>query len=80
LKALLAIIVLILVLILVGWLRVGMPEGDPTIQVDKDKVKQDTERIVESAKRAIDQATDPDEREAAGTDDAPAPAHDAVSP
>jgi hypothetical protein len=70
LKAFLAIVVLVLVFILVGWLRVGMPEGDPTIRVDKDKVKQDTERIVESAKQAIDKATDSDEQDAGQTDDA----------
>ncbi|WP_404305396.1 hypothetical protein [Neorhodopirellula lusitana] len=44
--------VIIVVLVLVGWLRFSSPEGDPTIRVDTDRVKQDTSNIVEKAKDA----------------------------
>lgn len=54
-RALIVIIALVLVLLLIGWLRLGAPDGDPTIQVDTDKVKQDTSAVVESAKDAIDE-------------------------
>ncbi|SMP59175.1 hypothetical protein SAMN06265222_106178 [Neorhodopirellula lusitana] len=51
-RALIIAGVIIVVLVLVGWLRFSSPEGDPTIRVDTDRVKQDTSNIVEKAKDA----------------------------
>lgn len=55
-RALIAIVLLMLVLGLIGWLRFSSPDGNPTIQVDTEKVKQDTAEIVEKSKQAVDTA------------------------
>ncbi len=54
-RTVLVIGVIVVVLLLVGWLRFGTSDGNPTIQVDTDKVKQDTSAVVESAKDAIEE-------------------------
>ncbi|TWT53771.1 hypothetical protein Pla22_14040 [Rubripirellula amarantea] len=50
------ILVLVLVLGLIGWLQFSSPNGNPTIEVDTDKVRQDTSTIVEKTKNAVDSA------------------------
>lgn len=53
-RAILVIAVILLILGLVGWLRIGSSDGDPTIRVDTEKVKQDTSEIVEKTKQLVD--------------------------
>ena len=53
-RALIVIVLLAVVLGLVGWVTYSTPDGDPTIRVNTEKVKQDTSEIVERSKRAID--------------------------
>jgi hypothetical protein len=54
-----AIVILVLVVIfgLVGWVKFGSPNGDPTIQLDSDKIKQDTSEIVEKTKEVVEQTS-----------------------
>ena len=53
-RAILVIVVLVLVLAWVGWLSLSTPDGNPTLQVNTDKVKADSAVIVEKSKQAID--------------------------
>ena len=53
-RAILVIVVILVVLALVGWVSFSTPDGDPTLRIDADKVKQDTAVIVEKSKQAID--------------------------
>ncbi len=57
-RVLLVIVALVLVMLVIGWLRFSSPEGNPTIQIDGDKVKQDTSSLVDSTKSAVNQAAD----------------------
>ena len=43
------IVMLLLILGLFGWVQFHSSDGDPTIRVDIDKVKQDTNQIVEKS-------------------------------
>lgn len=52
-RTLLVIAVLVLILVFAGWLRYSAPGGNPTIEVDTDKVKQDTSTMVEKTKEAV---------------------------
>jgi predicted negative regulator of RcsB-dependent stress response len=49
-RALIVIVVLAVVLGYVGWVQFSSPDGDPTIRVDTEKVKQDTSAMVEKSK------------------------------
>lgn len=49
---------LILILVAVGWLRFFSPEGNPTVQVDTEKVKEDTSAFVEESKRVAGEAAE----------------------
>ena len=53
-RAILLIVVILVVLALVGWVSFSTPDGDPTLRIDADKVKQDTAVIVEKSKQALD--------------------------
>lgn len=57
-RALIAIVVIVLVLLLIGWLRFSTPDGDPTIQMDTDKMKQDTSAIVDETKDAAEEISE----------------------
>lgn len=57
-RALLVIVVIALVLVFVGWLKFSSPDGNPTLQVDTDKVKHDTQHIVEGTKDVVHEATE----------------------
>jgi len=57
-RALIIIILLLLVLGFVGWLQFSNPDGDPTIRVNTEKVKQDTTTIIEKSKNALDNASE----------------------
>lgn len=53
-RNLLVIAVVILVLIMAGWLKYSSQEGNPTIQIDTDEVRRDTEEIVDRGKQVVD--------------------------
>ncbi len=57
-RALIVIVVILLILGLVGWLRFSLPDGNPTIRVDTQKVKQDTSELMENSKQAVDIAAE----------------------
>jgi hypothetical protein len=57
-RIVIVVLVVVLILGLVGWLRFSSPDGDPTIRVDTEKVKQDTSEIVEKSKQVIDGAAE----------------------
>lgn len=57
-RAVVIIAVLLVVFGLVGWVQFSTPDGDPTMRVDSDKVRQDTSVIVEKSKQAIDSAAE----------------------
>lgn len=57
-RALIVIAVIVLILGLVGWLQFSSPDGDPTIRVDTDRIKQDTSEIVEKTKDAVDRTVE----------------------
>ena len=48
------LIILIAGLLIFGWIRFSMPDGNPTIQIDSDRVKQDTSTIIDKAKQTVD--------------------------
>ena len=57
-RAVIIVAILILFLVAVGWLRFFSPDGNPSVQVDTDKVKEDTSAFVEESKRVIGQTAD----------------------
>ncbi len=57
-RAIVVVVVLLFILVLVGWLRLSSQDGNPSIQLETDKVKEDTATIVEKSKQAIDNATE----------------------
>ena len=56
-RTILFVAVLLFALGWIGWVKFSSPEGDPTIRVDSDKVKQDTAVIIEKSKDAFDDAS-----------------------
>ena len=56
-RAVILIAVIVLILGLLGWLQFSSPDGDPTIRVDTDRIKQDTSEIVEKTKDVVDEIT-----------------------
>ncbi len=57
-RALIVVIVILVVLGFVGWIKFSSPDGDPTLRVDTNKVKEDTSAIVEKSKELTHQAVD----------------------
>ena len=57
-RAILAIVLLLIVLGFVGWLQFSTTDGDPTIRVNTEKVKQDTSEIIDKSKNLIDNAAE----------------------
>jgi hypothetical protein len=57
-RVLIVVAVLLLICGLVGWVQYSSSDGNPTIHVDTEKVKQDTASIIEKSKQAIDGATE----------------------
>ncbi len=57
-RAIIGIGILLLVLAWVGWVQFSSPDGDPTIRVDADKVRQDTSVIVEKSKQVLDETAE----------------------
>jgi hypothetical protein len=54
-RAVVVVIVIAIVLVLVGWLQFGIFDGDPTIRMNTDKVKQDTSAIVDETRNAAEE-------------------------
>ncbi len=57
-RAMIIVAFLILILVAIGWLRFFSPDGDPTVQVDTDKVQEDTSAFVEESKRIVGDAAE----------------------
>jgi len=57
-RAIIVIIFLVLILAAVGWLRFSSPNGNPSVEIDAAKVRQDTSEVIESSKRAVGAAAD----------------------
>ena len=57
-RAVIVIVVLAVVLVLVGWVSFSSPEGNPTIRVNSEKVKNDTAVIVDKTKQAVENVAD----------------------
>ena len=55
-RGLLIVIALILILILVGWITVSFTGERASITLEKEKIKQDTHEITESARDFSDKA------------------------
>lgn len=70
-RAVIIIAFLILVLVAVGWIRFFSPDGNPAVQVDTDKVQEDTSTFVEESKRALGGAADAIERRRTGDSSVP---------
>ena len=58
LRAIIVIVLLAIILSFVGWLSFSSPDGDPTIRVNADKVKQDTSAIIDKGREVINNAGD----------------------
>ncbi len=67
-RALVVIVVLLLILAIAGWIQLGAPDGDPTIRVDTDKVKQDTSSLVDRSKRVVQDAAENIDRDEEGVE------------
>lgn len=53
-RALLVAVVVVIVLALLGWLRFGTPDGNPTLQIDTEEIREDSGEIVEQGKAAVE--------------------------
>lgn len=57
-RAVIIVAILLLFLVAVGWLRFFSSDGDPGVQVDTEKIKEDTSAFVDESKRVIGQTAD----------------------
>ncbi len=57
-RAVIIVAFLILILVAIGWLRFFSPDGDPAVQIDTDKVQEDTSAFVEESKRIVGDAAE----------------------
>jgi len=57
-RAIIVILFVVLILAAVGWLRFSSPNGNPSMEIDTAKVRQDTSDVVEGSKRAVGVAAD----------------------
>jgi hypothetical protein len=53
-RTFLVIALIIVLLAIVGWIRFGRNNGNPTLEIDADKVKQDTTTIWDEGRQAFD--------------------------
>lgn len=53
-RTFLVIVLIIVLLAIVGWIRFGKQEGNPTLEIDADKVKEDTTMIWDEGQQAFD--------------------------
>lgn len=69
-RVLVGVCLIILVLILVGWLTVGSPDGDPGISVDTSEVEKDTRAMMDTTRETFsDAAQTVDDNVTIGSDD-----------
>ncbi|MDM4019359.1 hypothetical protein [Roseiconus lacunae] len=54
-RGILVAVLVVAALFLIGWLRYDDTNGDPTVRVDSESVRQDTSQMVEATKRAADE-------------------------
>lgn len=57
-RTILIIILVAVVLGLVGWLSFSNPDGNPTLRVNTDKIKQDTSTVIEKTKDLANDSID----------------------
>ena len=57
-RILIAVVVIVAVLGFVGWIQFSSPNGDPTLRMDTNKMKEDTSAIVDKSKELTHQAAD----------------------
>jgi hypothetical protein len=57
-RAIVIVAFLILILVAIGWLRFFSPDGNPAVEVDTAKIKEDTSSFVEESKKAMGDAAD----------------------
>jgi hypothetical protein len=57
-RALLVIIAIVLLLVFAGWMTFSTQNGNPTVQFDTDKAQQDTQRVVDETRQAIQHTAD----------------------
>lgn len=57
-RTLIAVTVIVLILVFVGWLKFGSQDGNPGVSVDTGKVRRDTEAVVESVEGAAQEIDD----------------------
>lgn len=68
-RTLIAVVVLVVVFALIGWLRFGTTNDNPAVEIDTDKVRDDTSAVIEKSKQAIGGAAD---KMKEGTEEEPA--------
>jgi hypothetical protein len=71
-RAIIFVAVVVLIMVLVGWITFSSQPGRSTINVETQKIEQDTEQMVESGKNlvreagdAVDEAVETDKERAA---------------
>jgi hypothetical protein len=57
-RAIIFLAVVVLIMVLVGWISFSSQPGRSTINVETQKIEQDTEKIVESGKNLVREAGD----------------------
>lgn len=57
-RALIAVTVVVVILVFIGWLKFGSQDGNPGVSVDTEKVRRDTESVVESVEGAANEIDD----------------------
>lgn len=57
-RAVIAIAVVILILVLIGWVSFGIDGGRGTVEFDSDKAQQDTENVAEGIRDLADDAAE----------------------
>jgi hypothetical protein len=67
-RALIFVVAIVLLMAVIGWLRFTSDDGDPSVRVDTDKMKQDTSSLVETTKDAADGAANAIDRAAGNID------------
>ena len=53
-RTILVIVLVVLVLAWVGWVNLSNPDGDPTLQINSEKVKADSAEIIDKSEQAIE--------------------------
>ena len=62
-RFILTLILLLIVLAVFGWISFSSPDGNPTLRVNTERVKEDTSRIIDRSRDAIDDLQQPPQTE-----------------